>query len=52
MEWIKEEFLELAANIFFIVVLSGLTFIILTFFVEFIASIILLYLFRPLIKRL
>jgi predicted PurR-regulated permease PerM len=52
MEWIKDEFLELLANIIFIVVLSGLTFFALTFFIEFLCSIILLYLFRPLIKKL
>jgi predicted PurR-regulated permease PerM len=52
MEWVKQEILELLANIFFIVVISGLTFFVLTFFIEFLCSFILLYLLRPLIKKL
>lgn len=49
---INNELNELIANLTFMLVIMGLTFYVLTFFVEFLCAGILLYLFRPLIKRI
>lgn len=52
MNQIYQELIELAANLTFMLVIIGLTFFVLTFFVEVLCAAILLYLFKPFIKIL
>jgi hypothetical protein len=52
MNWIINEIIEFAANLTFMLVIIGLTFFVLTFFVECLCAGILLYLLKPLIKRI
>jgi hypothetical protein len=52
MNYIIEELLEFLANLTFMLFVMGATILILTFFIEFLASMILLYLLKPLIKRI
>jgi hypothetical protein len=52
MQNIINEFIEFTANLTFMLVIIGLTFFVLTFFVECLCAGILLYLLKPLIKRL
>jgi predicted PurR-regulated permease PerM len=52
MNQILTEFLEFLANITFMLVLIGLTFFVLTFFVEVLCAGILLYFLKPFIKIL
>jgi hypothetical protein len=52
MQNIINELIEFTANLTFMLVVIGLTFLVLTFFVECLCAGILLYLLRPLIKQL
>jgi predicted PurR-regulated permease PerM len=52
MQNIINELIEFTANLTFMLVVIALTFLILTFFVECLCAGILLYLLKPLIKRL
>ena len=52
MQNIINELIEFTANLTFMLVVIGLTFLVLTFFVELLCAGILLYLLRPLIKQL
>ena len=52
MNWIINEIIEFAANLTFMLVIIGLTFFVLTFFVECLCAGILLYFLKPLIKRI
>jgi predicted PurR-regulated permease PerM len=47
-----DEMYEFFANLTFMLVIIGLTFFVLTFFVECLCAGILLYLLKPLIKRI
>lgn len=52
MNPIIEEILEFLANLTFMLFVIAMTIFVLTFFIEVLASIILLYIFKPLIKRI
>jgi predicted PurR-regulated permease PerM len=52
MQNILNELIEFTANLTFMVVIMGLTFLALTFFVEVLCAAILLYLLKPFIKRI
>ena len=52
MQNILNEIIEFAANLTFMLVIIGITFLVLTFFVECLCAGILLYLLKPLIKRI
>jgi hypothetical protein len=52
MNYLISELIEFLANLTFMLVIIGLTFFVLTFFVECLCAGILLYLLKPLIKRI
>jgi predicted PurR-regulated permease PerM len=52
MNYLISEFIEFLANLTFMLVIIGLTFFVLTFFVECLCAGILLYFLKPLIKRI
>jgi len=52
MNYIINELIEFLANLTFMLAVIGLTFFVLTFFVECLCAGILLYFLKPLIKRI
>jgi predicted PurR-regulated permease PerM len=52
MNYLISEILEFLANLTFMLAVMGVTFFVLTFFVECLCAGILLYLLKPLIKRI
>jgi hypothetical protein len=52
MNYLISEFIEFLANLTFMLAVMGVTFFVLTFFVECLCAGILLYFLKPLIKRI